>query len=378
MYSEAGASSRLAIFQFLPFFAEAGYEITVKPFISTGVYKLFAEFSAVKSSWSLLKVLASVARRLPMRYLHVIQAWKYDVVVVQKDVLPLGLARLLSWGQKRIVYEFDDPIWLPHPGAGNRTNFLSPLVTWYRKRCLIRCLRLSRLCIVDSPKLREFAEQYCPDSFVLATAIDLAAYPVPPHDGKELAFGWIGSPSTTHLLAELVPWLEKLSERFSFCLYNIGSAPLSSTRFTIHNIDWSPENELTYLPRFTIGLMPSDATLFNTYRFSRKWLIYATAHVPTLATNVGLNQVAIREGDNGVLFELGDREDFLRKAEALLTSEAYRMKIGRRAYELAQRVHDLPIVGRQFVGFVDGVFGSPIRSSADPIRTQSPARRVGS
>src|SRR5207237_310453 len=95
--------------------------------------------------WLLLRILFAFAKR----YRHVVEAWKYDVAVVQKDVLPLGLRWLLLLGQRRVVYDFDDAIWMTHPSAG-KSRLLKAAAGWYRRRCLNGMLRSSRRVLVDN------------------------------------------------------------------------------------------------------------------------------------------------------------------------------------------------------------------------------------
>lgn len=356
LYDESGASSKVVIYQYLPFFEEAGYACTVRPLIEREAYALQAELAAARGPLALARALARIARLLPKRVLHVMEAWKYDAVVVQKDVLPLGLSRLLALGQKRIIVELDDPIWLAHPASGGNVKFWGRLVAAYRARCLVRLLGFSRLAVVDSPRILDFTKRYCRNGVVLNSSIGLSRYTVERVPSDELGIGWIGSPATTHLLEQAVPWLEKLAAEFPIRLYNIGSSPLRSARLAIENIPWSLESELRHLGRFAVGLMPSDDLEFNLYRFSRKWLHYGAGRVPTLASDNGLNPLVVKDGVNGLLYRAGDVEDFLAQARRLLSDAALRDRLGAAARGIIEREYDLPIVGRAFVSLVESVF----------------------
>ncbi len=364
LYDESGASSRLAIYQFLPFFVDAGYDVEVRPLIEGNAYKLLGALADSKSPLALTRVLFSIAMALPRRLSHINEARAFDAVVVQKDVLPLGLGWLLSRAQKNIVFEYDDPIWLPHPASGGQVKVLGPILSAYRKHCLIGMHRISRAIVVDSPKMLEFSKRYCENSHLLHAGIDLSSYPVRADENSETAFGWIGSPSTTYLLSSLIPWLEELAEKRRFRLYNIGSSPLYSSKFSIENIPWTPENELKYLPRFTVGLLPVDRTEFNLCRLSRKWLVYSAAEVPTLAADTEMNRFDIENGVTGLLYEQDQAADFVAQAERLLADDAMRKSLGRAARAKIARELNLPIVGRRFVAMVEAAIGEPERRAA--------------
>ncbi len=375
LYNESGASSRVAIYQFLPFFREAGYHVDVKPLLEGDAYEFLGKLAGTRSPLVLAKVILSVAAAMPKRLGHVLQARSYDAVIVQKDVLPLGLGWLLARGQKNIIYEFDDPIWLAHPASGGNVKLLGPLLAQYRKRCLVRMLRASKLVVVDSPPLRDFALSRCANSIVLNTSIDLDPYHVVPEKTDRPGLAWIGSPSTTYLIQAMIPWLEKLAVKFPIRLYNLGSHPIRSDRFPIENLPWSTANEVKYLARVAVGLMPADDLPFNRYRFSRKWLHYGAARLPTLATDIGLNPIVVRPDENGLLYRHGDLDDFLRQAGRLLSDEPLRRRMGDTARALIEREYDLPVVGRTFVSLVDAALDAgDARKESVPVRAGARSR----
>lgn len=376
LYNESGASSRVAIYQLLPFFEEAGYEVTVLPFLREDAYRFLARLAEAKRPWDLLGFFLTIAVALPRRVIDVVRAWKYDVVVVQKDVLPLGLSRLLALGQKRIVFTFDDPIWLGHKASGQRVPVVGSLITWYRKRCLQGILQCSQLCIVDSPPIREFAARYCGRSFVLDTSIDLAPYEVTPASGERFGLVWIGSPSTSYLIGGLLPAIERLALLKPIRLFNVGSHPISGAGFPVENYPWSTDNELRALGQSQIGLMPCDDGLFNQYRFSRKWLHYGAARVPTLASDNGLNPLVVSPDRNGLLYRAGDEGDFVRQAKRLLEDEPLRKRLGESARRYLEARCDLPIVGKHFVELVDSLFSEGARPEA-PTHTEEAREALG-
>jgi glycosyltransferase involved in cell wall biosynthesis len=357
MYDEKGASSRLVVYQFLPVFEAKGFEVAVHPLITGEVYGKLAALSLSKNpirlAWALLALGISFRKRLR----HVLDSRKFDLVVVQKDVLPFGLGRLLKWLQPNLILTFDDPIWLPHPGGGGDVPLVGPFLFWYRKRLLISLLRASRLAIVDNPRMREFCLPYCPDTRVLNSPVDVSHYSAPSTHGVRLAFGWIGSPNTSYLLERTIPFLEGLAEEFEFELYNLGSSPVSSDKFKIHNLQWSEENELKYLPRFSIGLMPMDQCTFSEFRLSRKWIIYGCAEVPTLASRNSLNPLVIRDGETGFLYGEGDAKEFQERAAALLKDPELRRRMGKAARKLIEENYDLPVVTGTWIGALQDALG---------------------
>jgi len=357
LYDESGASSRLCVYQFLPAFQRAGFKTTVRPLLTGDVYKLLSALAETKSVWKLLGVFFRLALQLPKRIAHIREAARADVVVVQKDVLPFGLSWYLSLFKKPIICNVDDPIWLPNPGAGGGVPILGPAFSWLRRDQLVRLLKRSKITMVESLRMREFPGRYCPRVEVLNSAIDMRAYAIERKPTLELSFGWIGSPSTVHLLREILPWLETLAETHSFALYNISSSPVTSSKFAVHNWTWTAEKERLALEVMTIGLQPVDNTPFNFYRTSRKWLIHSTCGIPTLASAFGMNEVMLRDGETALLYR--SRDEFLNQAKRLLDDGALRERIATNAHREACREFDLPVLEQRFLSLVGDLTGSP-------------------
>lgn len=359
-YDENGASSRVRIYQFLPFFREAGFHCDVRPLIRGDANrKVFAALAEARSPLALAGALFGIASAFPRRFLDVIQAWGYDAVVVQKDLLPFGLRALLRLGQPNVVFEFDDPIWLPNPTLGRFPRFARALAA-YRKHCLAALLRSTRLTIVDTRPLKEFAEAYVPNVVILSSPIDTSRYrEVAEANARKRApartLGWIGSPATTYLIRGMFPLLEKLAEEVPFTLVNVGSSPLSSDRFEVRNVPWTPENELACLREFDVGLLPSDESPFNRYRFGYKAVIYYAARIPALGTDTGLNRDTILDGETGFLYAPDDARAFVEKAKRLLVDDALRGRLGESARRVAEREYDLRALASRFVAAVRGV-----------------------
>ena len=176
-YDEQGASSRIRIYQFLPYFEESGFSVFVKPLINKKGQKLMNTLAVEKNLLKLIFLLFQIFFQFFKRYIHVIQAWSYDLVVVQKDVLPFALRFLLKLGQKKVVFEIDDAIWLPHNSIGKKGTIQKAIAS-YRKHCLSGVLKSSTAVITDNSFLTEYARKYCHNVLTLTAPIDSQKYKV--------------------------------------------------------------------------------------------------------------------------------------------------------------------------------------------------------
>lgn len=351
-YDESGASSRHCVYDYLLYFRKAGHEVSVRPLIRGDVYKILGGL-ADKSIIAFLGGVFRILRHFSGRWIDVIHAWKYDVVIIQKDVLPFGLQALLRLGQKNIVFMTDDPIWLEHPGAGSNP-ILRKILCSYRRSLLKGIMRKARLVIADSPAIRDYATTYCKESVWLRTGIPLSLYKgVPARTNRDLVVGWIGSPSTTYLLKRLLPYLEQIAKEIPFRLINLSSDPVEWKGINIENGTWNQQNELVALSQFDIGLMPADSGEFNQSRFSRKYLTYGCARVPTLASRNGQNIHQIQHGRNGYLYDPDDSADFVEKCKALLRDATLRKRLGDAAYDDIEKRYEISLVGADFVRLIE-------------------------
>ncbi len=356
-YDESGASSRICIYQFLDKFKESGFECTVRPLLTREIgQKLSRDFVKSKNPVQLLLPLFLLARTLVKRLKDVLDADKFDLVIVQKDVLPGILGRILRWKQKKIIFHIDDPIWLPQPGTASHVAILGPLILSLRTRALIKMLKASQLTIVDNPEEKKWVEQYCKRAIVITAPIDTSVYLPRPEKKQGLpVFGWIGSPSTWYLMEDLIISLETLALKNPFELHCVGGFSVTTRNFKTKNIPWTLENEKNALKEFDIGLLPLDSREFNKTKFSLKGVLYFTAAIPTLATDVGLNRQFIQDAGVGLLYPPGDREKFQEEALRLLTNPQLRKELGSKGRQKVESEYALEKCAQIFINSVKDV-----------------------
>ena len=349
LYDASTASSRIRAYQFAPALALHGIDVTFFPLLTGDTKRWLTRLAAARNPLALFRALSPLAVRAPLRALQVIRSWSFDAVLVQKDVLPLGLASLLFLGQKRVIFDFDDPIWLPNPSAGGKLS-AGRFLTRYRMRLLDAMIARSRVVLVDNELLRNHAKRLTRDCRVVCSPIDTRAYaPRGPLTGTEKVLGWIGSPATAYLLHAMLPALERLAARFPLRLLNVGGPELKSKHFAIENIAWSEDAERAALSRMHAGLAPSDESPFNLHRFNYKVVIYFAGGVPPLAAGVGLNREMVADGVNGVLYDPHNTDDLMEKAARMLTDTRWNEALSKAARAEAERTYDVRVLAGTLV-----------------------------
>jgi glycosyltransferase involved in cell wall biosynthesis len=365
-YDHTGASSRIRIYNFLALFRAAGMEVTVRPLLTRESNEILDGLATIRNPALLGLLLLRIAAAFLKRYRHVVEAWRYDVVLVQKDVLPFGLRRLLLLGQKHVLYDFDDAIWMTHPSAG-KSRLVQAAAGWYRRRCLDRILGAVRGVVVDNGFLAAYARRFCPSVTEVSAPIDTALYrpAAARQPRKEKVLGWIGSPGTTYLLQELMPSLELLGLDVPLRLLNVGGSPVHSTGIAVENIPWSVEAELAALHRMDAGLMPLNRLPFNEGKLGYKIVQYLAAGVPVLASDAGLNPLVVKDGETGLIYRAGDSGDFARQAKRVLLDPSTWERMGRAARIDAEERYDLKVASGPFIEAIRAVAGERGAEPAD-------------
>lgn len=104
-YARNGASSRYRSFQYLPYLEQAGFDCTVSPLFDEGYLEHKYQTGRARR-WD---VLAAFTRRLGA----LLGARKYDLVVIEKEVLPYFPALpecWLNWRGIPYVVDYDDAL----------------------------------------------------------------------------------------------------------------------------------------------------------------------------------------------------------------------------------------------------------------------------
>lgn len=361
-YDRSGPSSRVRVYQFLPLYQAAGISCTIKPLITGEVKEKLNVLLTSTSFFARAKLCLYILWRFLGRYVDVLSASRYDVVVVQKDVLPFGLNLLLRLVNAQFIYEFDDAIWQPSPNSNER-SFILKLIFRYRRHLFHTMLRTARAVIAENSYLAAYARRFSKDVVMMSAPIDTNKYVRQPQPkDKPLVIGWLGTPMTSHLLEALRGPLTKLAKDIPIELHNVAGNPIAFPGVSVKNIPWSEEREVEYLSAFDIGVMPLDDDKFNEGRLGYKMLLYGSMGIPTVADDVGLNREVIEDGINGYLVK-GEKQWYDRLF-MLARDAALRSRMGAEARPRIARF-DIHACARQCLALFARVSESARQESTD-------------
>ncbi|MBN2681306.1 MAG: glycosyltransferase family 4 protein [Bacteroidales bacterium] len=321
LYPDRAPSQRFRFEQYLEFFRQNGYDYDFSYLVNPKNDKTFYAKGKVFDK-ALLQLDFAVKR-----FQDVISANKYDIVFIQREAFYLGTTifeYLFSRSKAKLVYDFDDSIWLPNVSDANvKYDWLKN----YNKTAKI--IAYADLVIAGNEYLKNYALAKNKNVIIIPTTIDTEEYkPIAKKEKKQICIGWSGSITTIQHFKKAIPVLSKIREKYgnqvSFKV--IGDASYTNEQLDIKGIAWQKSNEIEELSEFDIGIMPLPDSEWAKGKCGLKGLQYMALEIPTIMSPVGVNSEIISDGENGFLAD--SDEQWVDRISLLIENKELRNKIG--------------------------------------------------
>jgi glycosyltransferase involved in cell wall biosynthesis len=306
-------SQRFRFEQYFSLLTSHGYHFHVQTFLDSHNWQFF--FNKGKS---LAKILA-LARGFARRFLILFTLHRYDRVLIHREAAPLG-PPVFEWliakvWRKKIIYDFDDAIWL----TDRKSESWALRVLKWRTKVGSIC-KWSYRVSCGNAYLSEFARQFNSRVVFNPTTVDTDNLHLPRkfNNSNALVIGWTGSHSTLKYLKEVEPVLQSIEERFpnvNMLVIADKNPHLELARFDFK--PWNPATETSDLAPIDIGIMPLPFDEWSKGKCGFKALQYMAMAIPTVASPVGVNTKIIDHNLNGFLANGADewRESLIRLIE---------------------------------------------------------------
>jgi hypothetical protein len=319
------------------------------PSVRIRVLNLVPALQRLNDSYEVLDLPRGVAAR----YRFFRNLGEFELVVLPKKLLsPLELL-LLKRHVRRLVYDFDDAVWMrDRKSDPNRSD--SDERVWRSATRAFKFAWTVRHCVgvlagneYLAAAARAAAGAGGPEVAVAPSAVPVSG--VPQHqvyaENAVPVVGWIGSASTLPFLVRMAPTLAKVAQRSAYELRIVCNSPpqLASMRCTY--VPWRLETQEQELARFDIGLMPLPDTPWTRGKCAYKLLQYMAAGIPFVASAVGMNREVADEGRAGLL-AAADGE-FADQLQRLLADPDLRRRLGQHGRSLAVERYSLEVVAAQ-------------------------------
>ncbi|MBX2947095.1 MAG: glycosyltransferase family 4 protein [Cyclobacteriaceae bacterium] len=254
-----------------------------------------------------------------------------DFVFIHRECAPIA-PPFFEWiikniFQKKIIYDFDDAIWLSDKIDESifekfirQRNKVKTICKWSYK---VSCGNIF---------LASYARQFNTNVIVNPTTIDTEnLHNRSPYPNKkksnQIIIGWTGSHSTLKYLFEVEEVLYELEKTFpqvTFALIADKQLEMKLERYDF--MKWSRETEAYDLSKIDIGIMPLPDDEWSKGKCGFKALQYMAMSIPCVASPIGVNTTIIDHGINGFL--ASKKEEWLFYLTQLITNEHMRLTFG--------------------------------------------------
>jgi glycosyltransferase involved in cell wall biosynthesis len=263
----------------------------------------------------------------PLNYIKaLINAPFHDVVFLQRKLLPRIYFIFLRLVSKKIIYDFDDAVFLDSKGDISKNKFT---------RFTFICKKAD-LIFAGNDFLKSYSDKINKKTFIVPTCLDTKKYKIKFNNSKKFFdLVWVGQKSTSKYLIEIIPYLEKANEKFKdLRLINISNIILNSNLIQIKNIAWSESGQYKEIKSAKVGLAPLDTSNWSKGKCAFKVLQYASAGIPVISSNVGLNSKLINDYNIGLL--VNNYSDWIKNIEKLRSDEKLRKVYAYNALKMSQ------------------------------------------
>jgi glycosyltransferase involved in cell wall biosynthesis len=321
-YPIGGApSQRFRFEQYLSFLTENGFEIIPKPFIDQKTWDLL--YKPGLFGQKTIGMLKSFVKRFTLLF----NLKKFDFVFMHREAMQFGppifefiLCKILK---KKVLYDFDDAIWLKNHSD---SNAILSFTKWYSKVNSICGWVTSIQC--GNQYLANYAKQFNDNVYIVPTSIDTIKKHnrIIDYDRDTITIGWTGSHSTMHYLDFIVPIIKLLEEKYPIQFLVISDRNPEYALSSLKYCKWNKETEIDDLAKLDIGIMPLTNNEWAEGKCAFKGLQYMSLGIATVMSPVGMNNQLITHGDNGYL--ANTELDWIENLSNLIEDKHLRKKIG--------------------------------------------------
>ncbi|WDF46952.1 glycosyltransferase family 4 protein [Chryseobacterium sp. KACC 21268] len=325
-YTRMAGSSRMRSYQYFPYLEAAGMQAVVKPFFDEAYLK---DFYAGK------KNISAVLKSYLRRFFLLFSVWKYDKVVIEKEIFPF-LPAFAEWilkasGVKYIV-DYDDAIFHNYDQSSN------PVIKKFLRNKIAQVMRYSEIVVAGNGYLAEYASRSGAEKIqIIPTVIDLDRYPLKQKsDFEKFVVGWIGTKTTfeKHLLP-CKEWIKELQNQDSDIHFHIvGITEDMDLGENVKYIQWTENTEVPEILKMDVGIMPLQDSEWEKGKCAYKLIQYAACGIPGVASDVGMNKEVCIDNETGFIAKLKD--EWIEKILFLKNNSQMRNEMGHAARKLVE------------------------------------------
>ncbi len=314
-------SQRFRVEAYFPLLKQNNIKFHCQYFLDQEAWRaLYKQGSVFKKSMAVFK--GVLKRKFLLLKIH-----RYDYIFIHREAASVG-PPFFEWFvskvfRKKIIFDFDDAIWIPNVSENNR------MARYIKSFWKIRYIcKWAHKISAGNQYLLNWVSQYNKNLVLNPTCVDMhdKYVPVKTQSDRPLVIGWTGSHSTMKYLDIILPVLKRLEKKHDFVFMVISNEnpkiDLQSFRF----LPWKEATEIRDLMNFHIGIMPLENDAWSEGKCGFKIIQYLSLGIPAVASPVGVNTTIIDQSQSGFL--CSGEEEWESALELLIQDEQKRSAFG--------------------------------------------------
>lgn len=329
------------VHQFVPFLEKQGIQSVIRTIYTDRFFRVHMGLIPMSRLLKKINFFFYSGIGILKAIAYALEARRYDVVYIQKFTCPKSVFWFFRFMNPHIIYGFEDAIYEINPFL--EKNAFDGWLFKYQAHLFYNLVRNASWIMAANTYLATEARKYNKNVSVIAEPIDTTLFTPGLKNEKNsiVTIGWMGSPSTAYLLDMLTPVFLKISEKNLAIRFKAVGVSFDYSVAGIPFIKkiWTLEDQLSDLRSFDIGIMPLDDTPFNRGRLGHKMIQYMSVGIPIVASDIGLNRVAVKDGVNGFL--VGTSEEWVEKLLLLASDAELRNRMGMAGRKIVEEEYSL-------------------------------------
>lgn len=326
LYGSLAASTRVRMEQYAVGLREHGIDLHVSSLLGNDYVR--RRFNGKSMAWG--NLLQAGAQRLSLLR----QSRQFDLAMLYCELFPLmpGLLERKLVGLP-YIYDFDDAFYLRYRLGKKRV--LEGLLG----HKFDQLMKGAAAITAGNSMLVDYASKFSSDVQLLPTVVDTERYmPVRRALKSRFTVGWIGSPSTSTYLPELVEPLRILGEEGEVEFVVVGGKAPKIPGVMINEISWSEESEVDMINTFDVGVMPLPDDAWARGKCAYKLIQYMACGLPVVGSAVGASNEAVTP-ESGFLVTSPD--DWLSALRRLRDDPKLRFDMGTAGRHRVESIYSL-------------------------------------
>lgn len=265
----------------------------------------------------------------------------YDIVFLQKKLLPPFMGQILRNNSGMLIFDFDDAI---YTRPGGPWSYMTALRV---KRRLNILLRKASIVTTANEYLADYARQYSSSVAVIPMAIDVDLWQPAEHANvQKVTIGWAGSPGNLLNLERLEPVLSAMLQKYPFLKLAIfsGKKPTLACPFEYH--PFKPGTEPAFIQSLDIGLLPLREEEYSRGKSPIKAIQYLSCGVPVVGNVIGATAEILNQSNS---ISVSSDKEWIQAIEKLVIDHDLRNSMGQAGRQLILKNHNIYRIREQLL-----------------------------